>query len=79
MLPSNVCSRISDSKYVFSETHWTLPLAKADEGTATKLPQNRELQIMRIVRHPNIVELKAFYYSSGERVSYCSCVHYRGD
>lgn len=23
---------------------------------------------MRIVRHPNIVELKAFYYSNGERV-----------
>ena len=33
------------------------------------IPQNRELQIMRIVRHPNIVELKAFYYSNGERVS----------
>lgn len=32
------------------------------------LSQNRELQIMRIVRHPNIVELKAFYYSNGERV-----------
>ena len=30
--------------------------------------QNRELQIMRIVRHPNIVELKAFYYSNGEKV-----------
>jgi glycogen synthase kinase 3 beta len=37
----------------------------------TDLPrQNRELQIMRIVRHPNIVELKAFYYSNGERVSF---------
>jgi hypothetical protein len=24
---------------------------------------------MRIVRHPNIVQLKAFYYSYGERVS----------
>ncbi len=31
--------------------------------------KNRELQIMRIVRHPNIVELKAFYYSNGERVT----------
>lgn len=31
--------------------------------------QNRELQIMRIVRHPNIVELKAYYYSNGDRVS----------
>lgn len=30
--------------------------------------QNRELQIMRIVRHPNIVALKAFYYSNGDRV-----------
>ncbi|KAK2743102.1 regulator of ime2 [Onygenales sp. PD_40] len=29
--------------------------------------KNRELQIMRIVRHPNIVKLKAFYYSNGER------------
>ena len=35
----------------------------------TEAVQNRELQIMRIVRHPNIVELKAFYYSNGERVS----------
>ena len=34
----------------------------------TLTSQNRELQIMRIVRHPNIVELKAFYYSNGERV-----------
>lgn len=25
---------------------------------------------MRIVRHPNIVELKAFYYSNGDRVRY---------
>ena len=32
------------------------------------ITQNRELQIMRIVRHPNVVELKAFYYSNGDRV-----------
>ena len=25
---------------------------------------------MRIVRHPNIVQLKAFYYSNGERVCF---------
>jgi len=37
---------------------------------ATNSSQNRELQIMRIVRHPNIVELKAFYYSNGERVRF---------
>ncbi|KAK3202480.1 hypothetical protein GRF29_161g1324383 [Pseudopithomyces chartarum] len=29
--------------------------------------KNRELQIMRIVRHPNIVELKAFFYNNGDR------------
>ena len=28
---------------------------------------------MRIVRHPNIVELKAFYYSNGERVRLTIC------
>lgn len=38
------------------------------DATWADLNQNRELQIMRIVRHPNIVELKAFYYSNGERV-----------
>ena len=29
---------------------------------------------MRIVRHPNIVELKAFYYSNGERVGSAACL-----
>ncbi|BFZ55138.1 glycogen synthase kinase 3 [Savitreella phatthalungensis] len=29
--------------------------------------KNRELQIMRIVRHPNIVDLKAFFYSNGDK------------
>ncbi|CAG8535665.1 3899_t:CDS:2 [Diversispora eburnea] len=29
--------------------------------------KNRELQIMRLVSHPNIVDLKAFFYSSGEK------------
>lgn len=41
----------------------------------TDVDQNRELQIMRIVQHPNIVELKAFYYSNGERV-YCTTFHF---
>ena len=47
-----------------------LPTVSPSKG-ASKLTQsqNRELQIMRIVRHPNIVQLKAFYYSNGERVS----------
>ena len=40
-----------------------------DSTPLTLRPQNRELQIMRIVHHPNIVDLKAFYYSNGERVS----------
>jgi glycogen synthase kinase 3 beta len=42
--------------------------------TSLTFPQNRELQIMRIVRHPNVVELKAFYYSNGERVGHPSQV-----
>lgn len=42
-------------------------------GDHADLSQNRELQIMRIVRHPNIVQLKAFYYSNGERV--CSTLY----
>ncbi|KAI9240658.1 MAG: kinase-like domain-containing protein [Podila humilis] len=29
--------------------------------------KNRELQIMRLVSHPNIVDLKAFFYSNGEK------------
>ncbi|KAJ3295166.1 regulator of ime2 [Rhizoclosmatium sp. JEL0117] len=29
--------------------------------------KNRELQIMRLVGHPNIVGLKAFFYSNGEK------------
>lgn len=29
--------------------------------------KNRELQIMRLVKHPNVVDLRAFFYSSGEK------------
>lgn len=43
-------------------------LRRAAGACADTWVQNRELQIMRIVRHPNIVELKAFYYSNGDRV-----------
>jgi serine/threonine protein kinase len=32
--------------------------------------QNRELQIMRLVSHPNVVDLKAFFYSNGDKVSH---------
>ncbi|KAF7796772.1 hypothetical protein EIP86_007955 [Pleurotus ostreatoroseus] len=28
---------------------------------------NRELQIMRLVSHPNVVDLKAFFYSNGDK------------
>ena len=31
--------------------------------------QNRELQIMRKLEHLNIVKLKFFFYSAGEKVS----------
>ncbi|EPQ26467.1 uncharacterized protein PFL1_06115 [Pseudozyma flocculosa PF-1] len=29
--------------------------------------KNRELQIMRIVRHPNVCDLRAFFYSNGDK------------
>ncbi|KAH8080950.1 glycogen synthase kinase 3 [Filobasidium floriforme] len=29
--------------------------------------KNRELQIMRLVEHPNVVDLKAFFYSNGDK------------
>jgi hypothetical protein len=59
MPPSKECCRTRDSRCVW---------CRSTLGGVTDVNQNRELQIMRIVRHPNIVELKAFYYSNGERV-----------
>jgi serine/threonine protein kinase len=47
---------------------WSLQRTSDFVSRDLTLAQNRELQIMRIVRHPNIVELKAFYYSNGDRV-----------
>lgn len=32
--------------------------------------KNRELQIMRLVSHPNVVDLRAFFYSNGDKVSF---------
>lgn len=32
--------------------------------------QNRELQIMRLVKHPNVVNLRAFFYSNGDKVRF---------
>jgi len=29
--------------------------------------KNRELQIMRLVKHPNVVDLRSFFYSNGEK------------
>ena len=47
-------------------------LTRTRQETSADYDQNRELQIMRIVRHPNIVELKAFFYNNGERVRLAS-------
>lgn len=38
-------------------------------GFLMLMGQNRELQIMRLVAHPNVVDLKAFFYSNGDKVS----------
>lgn len=37
--------------------------------------QNRELQIMRKLDHCNIVRLRYFFYSSGEKVAQLLCCH----
>eukprot|EP00842_Homolaphlyctis_polyrhiza_P005897 jgi/Hompol1/6308/HPOL_002265-RA len=47
-------------------------IPSGDFGAIKKVLQdkrfkNRELQIMRLVTHPNIVALKAFFYSNGEK------------
>ena len=56
-------------KRVLQDKRFKVGLVQAHAQSHMLTPdQNRELQIMRIVRHPNIVELKAFYYSNGERV-----------
>lgn len=34
----------------------------------TSLVQNRELQIMKMLSHPNVVTLKNSFYTTGERV-----------
>ncbi|KAF5365779.1 hypothetical protein D9758_003158 [Tetrapyrgos nigripes] len=38
---------------------------KENEDIAIK--KNRELQIMRLVSHPNVVDLRAFFYSNGDK------------
>ena len=43
---------------------------KTDGGIRPE--QNRELQIMRLVSHPNVVDLKAFFYSNGESKARCA-------
>jgi glycogen synthase kinase 3 beta len=46
---------------------------KGDEDIAIKKVlqdkrfKNRELQIMRLVSHPNVVDLKSFFYSNGDK------------
>lgn len=63
-LLSSESFKTSDSRYAFVLERVNVAVLPC----SLQIPQNRELQIMRIVRHPNIVQLKAFYYSNGERV-----------
>ena len=44
------------------------PFKRSDQDTHSSIVQNRELQIMRLVSHPNVVDLKAFFYSNGDKV-----------
>ncbi len=45
-------------------------LVNVDFESRMVKPELTQLQIMRIVRHPNIVELKAFFYNNGDRVRF---------
>jgi glycogen synthase kinase 3 beta len=38
--------------------------------------QNRELQIMKLLSHPNVVELKHCFYSSGKDVCFALIILY---
>lgn len=72
MMPSGEDAAIKrvlqDKRFKVCVHEGRLPLLPNPKILSLTRYQNRELQIMRIVRHPNIVELKAFYYSNGERV-----------
>lgn len=48
------------------ESHELVAIKKVLQDKRFK---NRELQIMRKLEHQNIVKLKYFFYSSGEKVS----------
>jgi serine/threonine protein kinase len=48
-----------------------------NRSKCASIVQNRELQIMRLVSHPNVVDLKAFFYSNGDKV--CTCQISSGD
>ena len=52
-------------------------MAAARLITLCRYAQNRELQIMRLVSHPNVVDLKAFFYSNGDKVSFLFFSHPR--
>ena len=54
-----------------------LPASSADPAAPSRSPlslgpvrcvQNRELEIMRAMSHPNVIDLRAFFYSSGDKV-----------
>lgn len=62
---------VFDTKLVETEEHAAIKRVRQD-----KRFKNRELQIMRMVRHRNIVDLKAFFYSQGERVNFFSPQHF---
>lgn len=59
---------LQDKRFKVTLSLWIAMFVCAASLTCPLLLQNRELQVMRIVRHPNVVQLKSFYYSNGERV-----------
>ncbi|KAF9050693.1 Pkinase-domain-containing protein [Hymenopellis radicata] len=56
---------------VFQAKLFSVPKDKEDIAIKKVLQdkrfKNRELQIMRLVQHPNVCELRAFFYTNGEK------------
>ena len=49
--------------------HYNMNLTWLPLSLSLSHPQNRELQIMKKLDHCNIVRLRYFFYSSGDKVS----------
>ncbi|KAJ2994859.1 regulator of ime2 [Globomyces sp. JEL0801] len=57
----------SNNKVVGNGSFGVVFQAKLANGEMAAIKKNRELQIMRLVSHTNVVGLKSFFYSNGDK------------